>query len=170
MRLFASLTLWMFVIGAGFILGAALYEMLVVVPFWAGDAPQSLMEGNPFLRVPIRSGQVFWSVITPGLGIVALTAFLTSFGLPQKEMIWRLAGSGLFLVVTIVTLAYFRPSIIDMVVHHGAGRSGDALAAGARMWVALNWLRIAAVAASLGMGLRALTPPTLQTCRVLGGQ
>jgi hypothetical protein len=157
MRLFASLTLWIFVIGAGFILGAGLYEMLVVVPFWAGNAPQSLMDGNPFLRVPIRSGQVFWPVVTPCLGIIALAAFLTSFGMPQKEMSWRLAGTGLFLVITIVTLAYFRPSIINMVVHHGAGRSDDALAAGAKMWVALNWLRIAAVAASLGMGLRALT-------------
>lgn len=157
MRLFASLTLWIFIIGTGFILGAGLYEMLVVVPFWAGNAPQSLMDGNPFLRVPIRSGQVFWPVVTPGLGIVAIAAFLTSFGMPQKAMTWRLAGTGLFLAMTIVTLAYFRPSIIDMVVHHGAGRSGAALAAQAKMWVALNWLRIAAVPASLGMGLRALT-------------
>jgi hypothetical protein len=160
MRMLASLTLWIFVIGTSFILGAGLYEMLVVVPFWAAHAPQSLMDGNPFLRVPIRSGQVFWPVITPGLGIIALAAFLTSFGLPQKEMIWRLAGTGLFLAITIATLAYFRPSIINMVVHHGAGRSDDALAAGAKLWVSLNWLRIAAVAASLAMGLRALTLPT----------
>jgi len=156
----ASLTLWIFVVGAGFILGAGLYEMLVVVPFWARHAPQSLMDGNPFLRVPVRAGQVFWPVTTPVLGIVALAAFLTSFGMPPKEMIWRLAATGLFLVVTVVTLAYFRPSIINMVVRHGAGRSGDALAAGAKMWVSLNWLRIAAVAASLGMGLRALTLAT----------
>jgi len=160
MRLLSSLTLWVFVIGTGFILGAGLYETLVVVPFWAANAPQSLMDGNPVLRVPIRSGQVFWPVVTPGLGIVALAAFLTSFGMPQKEMIWRLAATGLFLLMTIATLAYFRPSIINMVEHHGAGRSRDALAAGAKMWVALNWLRIAMVAASLGMGLRALTLPT----------
>jgi len=159
MRMLASLTLWMFVIGSGFILGAGLYEMLVVVPFWAGNAPQSLMDGNPFLRVPIRAGQVFWPVITPAIGTIALAAFLTSFGMPQKEMIWRLAGTGLFLVMTIVTLAYLRPSIINMVVHHGEGRSGDALAASAKMWVSLNLLRIAGVAASLGMGVRALTLP-----------
>jgi hypothetical protein len=98
-------------------------------------------------------------VVTPVLGIVALAAFLTSFGLPQKEMIWRLAGTGLLLIMTVVTLAYFRPSIINMVIHHGAGRPADALAADAKMWVALNWVRIAAVAASLGIGLRALTLP-----------
>jgi hypothetical protein len=159
MRLLPSLTLWIFVIATAFILGASLYETLVVVPFWAGNAPQSLMESNPFLRVPIRSGQVFWPVVTPGLGIAALAAFLTSFGLPQREMIWRLSATGLILLMTISTLAYFRPSIINMVVHHGAGRSGEALAASAKMWVALNWLRFAVVAASLGMGLRALTLP-----------
>src|SRR6185312_12271352 len=109
MRLFASLTLWMFVVGTGFILGAGLYEMLVVVPFWAGNAPQSLTESNPLLRVPIRSGQVFWPIVTPVLGIAALAAFLTSFGRPQEEMIWRVAATGLFLVMTIVTFVYFRP-------------------------------------------------------------
>ncbi len=33
----ASLTLWIFVIGTAFILGAGVYEALVVVPFWAGS-------------------------------------------------------------------------------------------------------------------------------------
>lgn len=154
--LFSSLALWAFVIGTAFILGAGLYEALVVVPFWAADAPRMLLENSPFLRVPIRSGHVFWPTVTPGLGIVALAALLTSFGLPQRQLTWRIAGTGLLLIVTAVTLAYFRPSIINMVVHHGAGRTADALAVDARTWVSLNWLRIAAVAVSLGMGLRAL--------------
>jgi hypothetical protein len=54
----ASWILWVFVIGTAFLLGAGVYEQLVVVPFWAGDAPHSLMESNPILQVPLRSGQV----------------------------------------------------------------------------------------------------------------
>ncbi len=72
-------------------------------------------------------------------------------------MAWRLAGTGLLLLTVILTLAYFRPSIINLVVYHGAGRTKDVLAADAKMWVALNWLRIGVVLASLSMGLRALT-------------
>jgi hypothetical protein len=115
------------------------------------------MEGNPFLRVPLRSGQVFWPIVTPGIGFVALAGFFTSFVAPRRQMVWRLAGTGLFLLTTVMTLTYFRPSIINMVVYHGAGRTDDVLAANAGMWVALNWLRIGAVLASVGLGIRALT-------------
>ena len=41
MRPIAALTLWLFVIGTSLILGAGLYETLVVVPFWSAGAPAS---------------------------------------------------------------------------------------------------------------------------------
>lgn len=159
MRLIASLTLWIFVIGTAFILGAGLYEALVVVPFWSAGAPASLAEGNPLLRVPMRAGQVFWPFFTPALGLISLLALATSFGTPPRHMVWRVSATGLLLLVSIATLAYFRPAIIGMVVNHGAGRTPEALATEARRWVALNWVRVAAVAASLAMGIRALLLP-----------
>lgn len=88
---------------------------------------------------------------------IALAAFFTSFLTPRRQMVWRLASTGLFLLTTFATRAYFRPSIINMVVYHGAGQTDDVLAASAKMWVSLNWVRAGAVAVSLGLGLRALT-------------
>jgi hypothetical protein len=158
-RAIASITLWLFVIGTALIFGAGLYENLVVVPFWSTAAPGSLAEGNPLLAVPVRAGRVFWSVFTPALGFIALLALATSFGTPPRHLAWRVAASGLLLVVSIATLVYFRPAIVGMVVEHGAGRTPDALAAEAHRWVALNWVRILAVAASLVMGVRALLLP-----------
>jgi len=46
-----------------------------------------------------------------------------------------------------------------MIVEHGAGRTPGALAEEAQRWVALNWVRVLAVAASLAMGVRALLLP-----------
>jgi hypothetical protein len=155
----ASFTLWLFVLGTAFILGAGLYEALVVVPFWSADAPASLAEGNPLLKVPIRSGQVFWPFFTPALGVIALLALVTGFGTPSRHFVWRLAATGLLLIVSIVTLVYFRPTIISMVIDHGAGRTPEALREQASRWVALNWVRVLAVAASLAMGVRALLLP-----------
>lgn len=155
----ASFTLWLFVLGTAFILGAGLYEALVVVPFWSADAPASLAEGNPLLKVPIRSGQVFWPFFTPALGVIALLALVTGFGTPSRHFAWRLAATGLLLIVSIVTLVYFRPTIIRMVIDHGAGRTPEALGEQASRWVALNWVRVLAVAASLAMGVRALLLP-----------
>ncbi|HKV47234.1 MAG TPA: hypothetical protein VJN69_04030 [Candidatus Acidoferrales bacterium] len=159
MRILSSVTLWIFVIGSGFILGAGIYEAVAVVPFWADGAPQSLMADNPLLRVPIRAGEAFWSIVTPALGIIALAALLTSFSTPHRHMIWRVAGTSLFLLTAIVTLTYFRPSVIHMVVNHGAGRTDQELMGDAKRWVTLNWLRIGAVAASLAMSVRALLLP-----------
>jgi hypothetical protein len=159
MRLIASITLWFFVIGTALILGAGLYEALVVVPFWSAGAPASLAEGNPLLRVPVRSGQVFWPFFTPALGLIALLALVTSFGTPARHLAWRVPATGLLLLVSIATLAYYRPAIIVMVINHGAGHTSEAMAAEAHRWVALNWVRIVAVAASLAMGIRALLLP-----------
>jgi len=158
LRSIASISLWLFVIGTAFILGAGLYEALVVVPFWAAGAPASLAAGNPLLQVPMRAGQAFWSVFTPALGLIALLALVTSFVTPTHHLAWRLAATGMFILVSIATLAYFRPAAIAMIVNHGAGRTPEAVAGEARRWVALEWVRILAVAASLGLGIRALLP------------
>ena len=79
MRSIAALTLWLFVIGTSLILGAGLYETLVVVPFWSAGAPASLAEGNPLLQVHIRAGHVFWQYFTPALGLIAVLALLAGF-------------------------------------------------------------------------------------------
>lgn len=159
MRSIASLTMWLFVIGTSLILGAGLYEALVVVPFWSAGAPASLAEGNPLLQVHIRAGHVFWQYFTPALGFIAVLALLTSFGAPPRHLAWRLAATGLLLLVSVATLLYFRPTLIEMVVNHGAGLAPEALASEARRWVVLNRVRTIAVAASLVMGIRALLLP-----------
>lgn len=159
MRSIASVTLWLFVLGTASVLGAGLYEILVVVPFWSDGAPDSFSEGNPLLQVQVRAGHSFWQYYTPALGAIALIALVTGLGSAPRHMAWRVAATGLLVVVSITTLAYFRPALIGMIVNHGAGRAPEALAVEARRWVALNWVRVAAVAASLAMGVRALLLP-----------
>ena len=159
MRSIASVMLWLFVVGTALVLGAGLYETLVVVPFWSNGAPASLSEGNPLLQVQVRAGHAFWHYYTPALGLIALVALVTSFGTQPRHMAWRVAATGLLVVVSISTLAYFRPALIGMIVNHGTGRAPETLAAEAHRWVALNWVRVIAIAASLAMGVRALLLP-----------
>jgi hypothetical protein len=71
-RSIASVTLWLFVLGTALVLGAGLYETLVVVPFWSDGAPASLSETNSLLQVQVRAGHAFWQYYTPALGAVAL--------------------------------------------------------------------------------------------------
>jgi hypothetical protein len=151
-----SLTFWVFVVWSCVVLGGGLYEAVAVWPLVASDPPRSLAAANQVLAVPARAGMFFWSWATPGLGLVALAALLTSFGTPRRYMTWRIASTVLLLVSVAATLLYFRPTIISLVVGQGGGQPDDLIAAQMRLWVILNWVRVAAVAASIGMGVRAL--------------
>jgi hypothetical protein len=111
------------------------------------------------LQVHVRAGHVFWQYFTPALGLIAVLALLTSFGAPARHLAWRIAATGLLLLVSVATLLYFRPALIELVVNHGAGLTPESLAAEVRRWVVLDWVRTTAVAASLGMGIRALLLP-----------
>ncbi|HEX5432624.1 MAG TPA: DUF1772 domain-containing protein [Candidatus Angelobacter sp.] len=159
MRTVSCISLWLFVVGTAFILGAGLYEALVVVPFWSDGAPASLTAGNPLLQVQIRAGHAFWQYYTPALGLIAVLALLTGLRTAQRHLVWRVAATGLLILVSVITLAYFRPTVIELVVNHGAGRTPEAVAGEVRRWVELNWVRVVAVAASLAMGVRALFLP-----------
>jgi hypothetical protein len=151
-----SLTFSVFLVWACVVLGGSLYEAVAVWPLVASDPPRSLEATNQVLAVPARAGMFFWSWATPGLGLVGLTALLTSFGVPQAHRTWRITSTGLLLIVIAATLLYFRPTIIGLVVGHGGGLPDDVIAAQMRQWVTLNWMRVAVLAVSVVMGVRAL--------------
>jgi hypothetical protein len=154
-----SLTFWVFVVWSCVVLGGSLYEAVAVWPLVASDPPRSLAATNQVLAVPGRAGMFFWSWATPGLGLVALASLLTSFGTPRPHMTWRVASTVLLLVAVAATLLYFRPTIISLVVDHGGGRPDDEIAAQMRRWVMFNWVRVTALAVSVGIGVRALLLP-----------
>lgn len=154
-----SLTFWVFLVWSCVVLGGSLYEAVAVWPLVASDLPQSLAATNQVLAVPARAGMFFWSAATPGLGLVALAALLTSFGSPRPHMTWRIASTVLLLIVIAVTFLYFRPTIISLVGDHGGGQPDNEIAAQMRRWVMLNWVRVTAVVVSIGMAVRALLPP-----------
>jgi hypothetical protein len=154
-----SITFWIFVVWSCVVLGASLYEAIAVWPLVASDPPRSLAATNEALAVPDRAGMFFWSWATPGLGLVALASLLTSFGTPRPHMTWRIASTVLLLIAVAATLLYFRPTIIGLVVGHGGGRPDDEVAAQMHQWVMLNWVRVTALAVSVGMGMHALLLP-----------
>ena len=153
---FSSITFSVFLVWSCMVLGGGLYEAIAVWPLVAADPPRSLAATNQVLAVASRAGMFFWSWATPGLGLVALAALLTSFGTLRPYMTWRIASTVLLLIAVSTTLLYFRPTIVSLVVGHGGGQPDDMIAAQMRRWVMLNWVRILAVSVSIGMGVRAL--------------
>jgi Domain of unknown function (DUF1772) len=154
-----SVTFWVFVVWSCVVLGGSLYEAVAVWPVVAANLSQPLDSTNQLLTVPARAGMFFWSWATPGLGLVGLAGLLTSFSTPQPHRTWRIASTVLLLVIIAATLLYFRPTIISLVVDHGGGRTDGEIAAQMGRWVTFNWVRVTALAVSVGMGVRALLLP-----------
>jgi hypothetical protein len=154
-----SLTFLLFLAWSCVVLGGSLYEAVAVWPLVASHPPESLAVTNQVLAVAERAGMFFWSTATPGLGLVALAALLTSFASPRPDMTWRIASTALVLIVIAATLLYFRPTIIRLVTGHGGGQPDEEIAAQMRQWVLFNWVRISALVVSVGMALGALVFP-----------
>jgi len=134
---------WLFVIGLGLDIGAGLYESVVVVPFWSRGVPGTLAEGSPFAQVAIRAGVHFWSLVTPAVAVLALATLFVGLRSAPPAGRWMIVAAVAELCAAASTLFYFRPTLINLLLTHGAGLSSDAIAATVNRWVALSWIRVA---------------------------
>jgi hypothetical protein len=146
--------LFAFFLGASIALGGAVYSSRVVEDLWSSSPPASLRQWAPAMNA---AGANFWSKITPLTGLLAILTLATAFSTSPAHRRWRIAGSVLFVLVAISSVAYFAPTIGRL-----SPPALDALSAGeasamARRWTALDSLRMLGVAGAWGCTLRAIT-------------
>ena len=153
----SRIILWLFVIALGLDLGAGIYEARIVVPLWAGGVPATLAEGNPYARVAIDAGIRFWAYMTSAVALLAVIAFLTSFGAPAAQRAWRIFATLFELVAVAMTLLYFRPTLVRLFLGHGAGVPSAAIIATVHRWVLWSRVRIAISFITWCAALRALS-------------
>lgn len=130
--------LWLLIVTVGIEIGAGIYEALVLVPLWAGDAPASLVAYN---LEPLRPnpGQHFWIVSTPLVGLLGLLNLIAAWRSRMTRRQWWLAGAGGIVTIVAVTFLYFVPALMGF---EATREGGDAtLAASVHRWVLLNWVR-----------------------------
>jgi hypothetical protein len=152
MTLYATV-LWVYAALASLVLGASVYESVVVHPAWSRKPPESFVGfiGAPVSRMNIPA---FWAPVAP---LYALSA-LGALGAALRE-----GSAGVPLVVSAAcavsgvawTLVYFRPTITRFLETRGGNTPAERLRADARRWVWLNWIRVAMVAVSWWGALRA---------------
>jgi hypothetical protein len=90
---FAQIILWLFVIALGIEIGAGLYETFVIVPLWAGSAPESAIAfyrhnaNNPHLA--INAGGRFWIFVTPLVSLLSIATLLSGWRTNPEHLRWR---------------------------------------------------------------------------------
>jgi hypothetical protein len=139
-----TIALWVYSILASLVLGAAVYENLVVHPAWSRQPPESFVSfvGEPLGRMDIAA---FWKPVAPLFALSGLAALALAFraGTQGAPLI---TSSTCAVLAVAWTLIYFRPMIDLFLEKAGGNTPADRLRSQARRWVRLNWLRTALVA------------------------
>jgi hypothetical protein len=150
-----TMALWFYSVMASLVLGASLYETLVVHPAWSRKPPESFVGfvGEPVSRMNIPA---FWVPVAPlfagsALGALALAFMAGTAGAPL------IASSTSTVLGVAWTLAYFRPTIARFLEQGGGDTPADRLPGEARRWITLNWFRVALVGVSWWGALATLT-------------
>jgi hypothetical protein len=145
MTLYATF-LWLYAVMASVVLGASVYESLVVHPAWSRKPPESFVGfmGAPVSRMNIPA---FWIPAAPlyaltGIGALAVALWA---GSPPVPLIVSAACA---VSVVVWTVVYFRPTIGRFLETGGGNTPAQRLQSEARRWILLNWIRVAMVAVS----------------------
>ena len=142
MTLYATL-LWLYALMTSVVLGAGVYESLVVHPAWSRRPPESFVE---FVGARMNLGG-FWKPVTPLFALSGLVAWGMALSAGKPPVSLTVSAACAVLVV-VWTFVYFRPIIVRFLDAGGGNISAERLQSEARQWVLLNWIRIAMVAVS----------------------
>jgi hypothetical protein len=154
--------LWLAVLVGGPLLGAKLFDLLVLAGAWSAHPPASLAMMPYGKAWPVDTG-VFFIPFSAAMLIAGFGALVAGWRTPWRYR-WLLCLPSVgILVLLILTVVEFWPMNAAL-YYHGIGSPKDTITdaeaiAMARHWVELDWLRVAGATAAFVAPLRALTAP-----------
>lgn len=154
--------LWLAVLVGGPLLGAKLFDLLVLVGAWAADPPGSLAMMPYGKAWPVDTG-VFFIPFSAAMLIAGFGALVAGWRTPWRYR-WLLCLPSIgILLLLILTVAAFWPMNAAL-YYHGIRSPKDTITdaqsiAMAQRWVTLDWVRVGGAVAAFVAPLRALTLP-----------
>jgi hypothetical protein len=154
--------LWLAVLVGGPLVGAKLFDLVVLAGAWSANPPQSLALMPYGKAWPVDTG-IFFIPFSAAMLIASFGALIAGWNTPWRYR-WLLCVPSLgILALLILTVAAFWPMNAAL-WYHGISSPKDTLTdaesiAMARRWVQLDWGRVAGGSAAFVSALRALTLP-----------
>lgn len=154
--------LWLAALVGGPLLGAKLFDLVVLVGAWGANPPGSLAMMPYGKAWPVDTG-VFFIPFSAGMLIAGFGALIAGWRTPWRYR-WLLFIPSLgILTLLVLTVISFWPMNAAL-YYHGVGSPKDTITDAqsivmVRHWVQLDWLRVAGAAAAFVASLRALTLP-----------
>lgn len=154
--------LWLAVLVGGPLLGAKLFDLIVLAGAWSAHPPHSLAMMPYGKAWPVDTG-VFFIPFSAAMLIAAFGALAAGWTTPWRYR-WLLCVPSLgILALLALTVIAFWPMNAAL-WYHGIASPRNTISdaesiAMARQWVELDWVRVAGAAAAFVAALRALTLP-----------
>lgn len=154
--------LWLAVLVGGPLLGAKLFDLLVLAGAWSAHPPASLAMMPYGKAWPVDTG-LFFIPFSAAMLVAGFGALAAGWRTPWNYR-WLLCLPSVgILLLLILTVVAFWPMNAAL-YYHGMGSSKDTITdaqsvAMAGRWVTLDWLRVLGATAAFVAPLRALTLP-----------
>ena len=152
----AEIALWVFVVSLGILIGATVFEALVITPLWAGSPPESVRGWNENPRYAIEGG-IFFGLIAPALLLSSLASLIAGWKMPRKRRKWLVAAVICTFIGFVATGLFFVPILRETIFTRGAGLSDAEIVEKVNSWVTYNWWRMAIQTVGWLAALRALS-------------
>ena len=139
MNFVARILLWIIVAAWGFWLGGLIYEMVVILPLWSANLPQSVLEWNSrpnFIVNPTR----FYIPIVITLILSSLSATVLNWK-SNNHRIWLIISSVCAITAFVFTIIYFFPKNDVLFRNQNTGLSSEEITAIANAWIQANQIR-----------------------------
>lgn len=154
--------LWFAAIAWGVLLGAKVFDLVVLAGAWSAAPPASLRLLPYGAAYPVNTGDFF---IPPSALLLAATwiAVFAGWRTPMRYRRWLLASALTILVVLVFTVASFWPmnAALWAVAKGAPGALQDqaSIEALVHAWLRNDWLRVIAATAGFLSTLRAISLP-----------
>lgn len=147
-------TLSLAVLVLGIHVGAAVYEMVVITPLWAGNPPQSVRSFNPVADFAIEP----LNYKRPAIVVLAVTAFglLAAGSRRGAGRAWALLAGTLALGLVIATIAHAFPLLQRTIVENGAGLTDAQVLEQVHAWLRWSRVRVAVLVLAWAAAVAAL--------------
>lgn len=150
------------VLVGGPLVGAKLFDLLVLAGAWSADPPQSLAMMPYGKHWPVDTG-AFFIPFSALMLIASFGALIAGWKTPWRYRRLLCIPSIGILALLILTVTAFWPMNAAL-WYHGVGSPRDTITdaesiAMAQRWVRLDWLRVTGATAAFASALRALTLP-----------
>lgn len=147
-------TLLLAVLVLGGHIGAAVYEMVVITPLWAGNPPQSVRNFNPVADFAIEP----LSYKRPAIIVLAVTAFgLLSVGSRRGAgRAWSLLAGTVALALVVATSLHAFPLLQRTIMEKGARLTDAQILEQVHAWLLWSRMRIAALVLAWAAAVAAL--------------